>query len=262
VDRGGEDFTSMKNLLSLFDHSGVWSEPFAESGEWNVIQWDIKLSEFMDIHSIDSAETALDLFEHVNGIIGGPPCTDFTKSGAQYWSAKDSDGRTWKSVQVVNQFMKLVDLFRPTDPDYDDVFFWCLENPAGRIQKLIPELETISGHKGYFFHPYEFAHWGDLCIKDIGRLDSIRSKNGKDVTKFQSEFVMQSGAYKKQTGLWGEFNRNMEKRPIEPVRVCAQGSPIQRTGGKSDKTKEDRSVTPIGFARAFYEANKDHRIII
>jgi len=42
---------------------------------------------------------------------------------------------------------------------------------------------------------------------------------------------------------------------VAPVRVCSQGSRVQRLGGKSDKTKELRSMTPMGFARAFYAAN-------
>jgi hypothetical protein len=31
---------------------------------------------------------------------------------------------------------------------------------------------------------------------------------------------------------------------------------IMRRGGKSERTKEIRSMTPKGFAKAFYEANK------
>ncbi len=74
----------MKTLLSLFDYSGTWSEPFAQGG-WNVINWDIKLSELMDINHIDLVETALDLFEDVDGILAAAPCTDFAGCGAQYW---------------------------------------------------------------------------------------------------------------------------------------------------------------------------------
>jgi hypothetical protein len=242
----------MKTLLSLFDYSGAWSEPFAAAG-WNVIQWDIKLGEFMDINLIDSAETALELFENVDGILAAVPCTDFTKSGAQYWKAKDEDGRTWSSLQLVKQVEKLVDLFRPTDPDYDGGFFWAVENPVGRIAKLAPGLG-----KGYFFHPYEFAGYMDLSAKDLQRLDKIRAKNGIGVTAAEARFIERTNAYKKQTGLWGEFNRELIKRPVDPVRACAQGGPTQRFGGKSDKAKEDRSYTPLGFARAFYEANKDY----
>ena len=62
-------------------------------------------------------------------------------------------------------------------------------------------------------------------------------------------------AYTKKTGLWGNFNRDLPRNDVAPVRVCNQGSWIQRLGGKSDKTKELRSMTPMGFARAFYAAN-------
>ena len=61
-------------------------------------------------------------------------------------------------------------------------------------------------------------------------------------------------AYTKRTLLWGEFTLP-QKTPVEPVRVCSQGSWIQKLGGKSARTKMLRSMTPAGFARAFFEAN-------
>lgn len=62
-------------------------------------------------------------------------------------------------------------------------------------------------------------------------------------------------AYTKRTYLWGEFNLP-EKNPVEPVRANSQGSWLQSLGGNSAKTKELRSVTPQGFATAFFEANR------
>lgn len=61
-------------------------------------------------------------------------------------------------------------------------------------------------------------------------------------------------AYTKKTCLWGEFEIPA-RTPVEPVRVSAQGSWLMRLGGKSERTKELRSATPLGFARAFFEAN-------
>jgi hypothetical protein len=60
--------------------------------------------------------------------------------------------------------------------------------------------------------------------------------------------------YTKKTVLWGRFNRPKLK-PVEPVRSCNQGSWIQKLGGKSRRTKDLRSVTPSGFAQAFFESN-------
>ena len=59
--------------------------------------------------------------------------------------------------------------------------------------------------------------------------------------------------YKKKTLLWGDFNTRLIKNPVEPVIP----SPLhQNYGGKSAKTKEARSITPAGFAKAFFEANR------
>lgn len=242
----------MKTLLSVFDYSGQWSQPYEDAG-WNVFRWDIKIDEFMDINNIDLAETALDLFEDVDGILAALPCTDFAGSGAQYWPQKDADGRTQKSIELFNRVECLVDLFTPTDPDYYDeggTFFWSLENPVGRLNKLFPYLE-----KPYYFNPCDFAGYLNLSDSDHNELDRIRRKDGENVTREEIEFVMKCEAYTKKTGLWGDFNRKLIKMPIEPVRVCKQGSPVQTFGGKSDQTKEARSYTPRGFSEAFFQAN-------
>lgn len=57
--------------------------------------------------------------------------------------------------------------------------------------------------------------------------------------------------YTKKTLLWGKFNLPV-KTPVEPT----EGSKMHLLyGGKSDKTKTLRSATPMGFARAFKDAN-------
>lgn len=58
--------------------------------------------------------------------------------------------------------------------------------------------------------------------------------------------------YTKRTLLWGEF-REPEKKWLYPV----DGTKLNLMyGGKSDRTKEMRSITPQGFAQAFYKANQ------
>lgn len=44
--------------------------------------------------------------------------------------------------------------------------------------------------------------------------------------------------------------------PKKDIDGRKQGSYIQLWGGKSERTKELRSVTPSGFSKAFYESNK------
>lgn len=242
----------MKTLLSLFDYSGQWSDPFAANG-WNVIQWDIKLSEFMDINLITDAEVALELFEDVNGIIAGAPCTDFAVSGAWKWAEKDADGRTAASIELVRQVQRLANLFTPTDEEYSDVWFWAVENPVGRIGQLCG-LEDP-----YWFQPWEFAGNVAMSEADTRKLMVIGETPLEQINRQDAMLVMQSNRYTKKTGLWGDFNRELKKHPLAPIRCCSQGSPLQKLGGKSDRTKEIRSLTPVGFAQAFYEANHQYR---
>lgn len=56
--------------------------------------------------------------------------------------------------------------------------------------------------------------------------------------------------YTKKTCLWGRFNEPV-KSPVDPV----EGSKMHRLP-PSDDRQELRSMTPPGFARAFFEANR------
>lgn len=100
--------------------------------------------------------------------------------------------------------------------------WWAMENPVGRLNVLIPELAKWGP---WYFNPCDY---GD--------------------------------PYTKRTGLWGNFVPPLPlfiggDQSVKPVRVCSQGSWVQRLGGKSEKTKRLRSDTPMGFARAFFVAN-------
>ena len=184
-------------LLSLFDYSGNWPYYYKEAG-WDVYQVDIK-------HDVDILELVIeDLPEYVSGILAAPPCTDFAGSGAQYWKAKDEDGRTDASLKLIDKTLEIISW-------YPDLQFWALENPVGRLQKLRPQLG-----KPWYFQSYWY---GD--------------------------------PYTKKTGLWGNFNKDLPRNDVEPD----PNSWVMKLGGKSEKTKELRSMTPLGFAKAFYLAN-------
>jgi hypothetical protein len=95
--------------------------------------------------------------------------------------------------------------------------FWAIENPIGRLNTVVPEL----AHFGpWYFEPFWY---GD--------------------------------PWSKKTGLWGLFKKPKPGNVVKPLRFSEQGSWTQLLGGKSEKTKELRSITPPGFARAFYKAN-------
>lgn len=61
--------------------------------------------------------------------------------------------------------------------------------------------------------------------------------------------------YTKKTLLWGRFNGDLPIAPVEPT----EGSKMHRLyGGKSQATKNARSVTPEGFSYGFFMANNAH----
>lgn len=66
--------------------------------------------------------------------------------------------------------------------------------------------------------------------------------------------------YTKKTLLWGRFNGDLPVAPVEPT----EGSKMHKLyGGKSQATKNARSVTPEGFSYAFFMANNavDHPVM-
>lgn len=55
----------------------------------------------------------------------------------------------------------------------------------------------------------------------------------------------------KRTALWGDFTPPPPSNPVPATEFFGW----RNLGGKSERTKELRSATPMGFARAFFEAN-------
>lgn len=232
----------MKTIISICDFSGEWAKPFVDKGYLVILvdpkhprgedgsRWSFKKG--MHCYSGTAADVCHDpdgwlcsfavnevfTAPEVKGLLLAPVCTHFTVSGAQYWPAKDADGRTAEGLKLVDECLFLVDAWEET------LDFWALENPVGRLPKLRPEL----GKPKMYFNPHEYAGWADDPEQD---------------------------RYTKKTCLWGVFNADLEKKDRPPIRVCSQGSWIQKLGGDSERTKELRSMTPQGFSRAFCEAN-------
>ena len=207
-----------KILISLFDYTGNWSKPYRENG-WEVCQVDIKHG--VDIMTWEPRNLLqLAVKGYVPGKIGllaAIPCTDYAVSGARHFAAKDVDGRTEASQKLVARTKEIIDFFENTEL----LDFWAVENPRSRIHTLNPWL----GKPRLKFNPCDYAGYDP---------------------------VPDNSRYNKDTWLWGNF-KLPEKRYLEPLQKEYPG--FTKLGGKSEKTKELRSVTPLGFSYAFYETN-------
>lgn len=147
-----------KIILDLCGGTGAWSRPYTEAG--------------YDVRNITLPEYNVRTYnppDNVYGILAAPPCDDFSGSGARWWKDKDFRGSTEQSVEVVRHCLRIICVSHPV--------FWVLENPVGRISRLVPEL----GHWVMCFQPCDF---GDR--------------------------------YTKKTCLWGEFH-NPVKKPCLPL---------------------------------------------
>lgn len=209
-------------LISLFDYTGNASRPYKEAG-WEVIQVDLQ-------HGVDIMEWYyqgwfngnfdLDALNSIGlqvGIIAMIPCTDYALSGAKHFAKKDADGTTAKSQALVAKTKEIIDYFKSKGV----LKFWQIENPMSRIHKL----NTWMGSPKLKFNPCDYA--------------------GYDPKPGNSR-------YNKRTWLWGLFNTPTPKY-IPPIEKQNPG--WKQYGGKSLKTKNARSITPLGFSYAFFEAN-------
>mgnify|MGYP003605835142 CR=1 FL=1 len=121
-----------KIVLSLFDLTGAWSDPWVEAG-YQVYRFDIQDDAIMGDVNNFSTEFFNDWFGSFEGndvyaILAACPCTDFASSGARHFAAKDADGRTIASVKLVHQALAAIEYFKPA--------VWAIENPVGRIENL------------------------------------------------------------------------------------------------------------------------------
>lgn len=205
-----------KTLISLFDYTGNWSRPYRENG-WNVVQVDIQHGDDVRHFNIYPYLKNNGCLVQDFGLLIAQPCTDYALSGAAHFKAKDLDGRTAESQKLVAASKRLIDFLGNNKL----LRFWALENPMSRIHKLNPWLESPK----LKFNPCDYA--------------------GYDPDP-------EASRYNKYTWLWGKFNIP-EKKRLEPLQKEFHGH--LKYGGKSLKTKNARSITPLGFAYAFYSAN-------
>lgn len=206
----------MNLLISLYDRTGNWSRPYLEAG-WKVIQVDIQRG--ADILKWDYHMAYME-FMRDHGRHG-----KIIILTAQPCDRYALCGNKHKAEKILNgEFAEAQKLVAKTKEiiDYFNPFAWVLENPKTDIHKKNPWI----GQKAKFvFHPTDFAEYDP-------NPDNSR--------------------YNKETWLFGKFNDPIPKR-LEPFTKENPG--WRDLGGKSLETKNARSITPLGFAFAFYEAN-------
>lgn len=220
-------------ILDLCGGTGGWSAPYREAG-YRVVIVDpladshpdnlvMTVQEFRDRWQLFGLYA--DVFVNLRGVLAAPPCTEFAGSGARWWAKKAevNPGYLAEAVEIVSACLDIIEdachFCGPRRPWY------ALENPVGRLRKAVGELDGREvGEPRLIFNPCDYGGWLDPA----------------------------GDSYTKKTCIWGQFNIP-EKRPV-PISHEKGSSPIHRAPPSADRWRF-RSVTPRGFANAFFAAN-------
>lgn len=208
----------MKVLIDLFDFSGNAAQPYKENG-WLIKQVEIKHGE--DILTWDYKKWFGELYasnkiEKV-GILAAIPCTAYALSGNRHKKSEARKAIFRYSQKIVAKTKEIIDYFE----SLGILIFWQVENPSSDI--------------------HTHNKWLDKPIQKFNPCDFA----GYDP-------IPENSRYNKQTWFWGKFNKMPLKR-MEPLTRYHMG--YTNLGGKSERTKELRSITPLGVCYAFYKSN-------
>ena len=118
-------------VLDLCGGTGSWSAPYRDAG--------------YEVVTVTLPEMDVRRFEYpgpVHGILAAPPCDHFSVSGAQYWPAKDADGRTMDALSIADACARIILVCQPK--------WWAIENPIGRLKRWFgpPSSCFIRGNLG------------------------------------------------------------------------------------------------------------------
>ena len=217
-------------IISLFDYTGLFVNPWLDAG-YTAIIVDLQHENWVcqDVENHNLYRIGMDLREgwkmpipdNVVFIAGFPPCTHTAVSGARHFISKG-----------VRALSLSLDLFATTKELAETVGCpFLIEHPVSTIK-------SYAGKCNYSFNPYEY---GGYLPKD-------------DVHPKYPEYIKARDAYPKTTQLW--TGNGFVMPPKKPVHIDAGNSTqYLKLGGKSQKTKNIRSATPRGFAKAVFMYN-------
>lgn len=223
-----------KVAVSLYDESGNMLRDWAEAG-YECYAFDLlNTGKVEQIGPGSITYVKADLFDPAfrdyikqlqpSILFGFPPCTDLAVSGARHFESKlkadpDCHVKAMRLVKLVPELGN--ELGIP----------WMFENPVSIISKLWRT-------PNFKFHPHQY---GGYLPED-------------DEHPRWPEYIEARDAYSKLTCIW--CGNGFKKPPMRGVEY-QKGYSLQHTqlGGKSAKTKQIRSETPRGFARAVFLAN-------
>ena len=205
-----------KIILDLCGGTGSWSKYYKDNG------YDVRVITLPDYNVLTYEPP-----KNVYGILAAPPCTMFSiarndKTAKQPRNLKDG-------MEIVNACLRIIHTCLYENYRVGQgLRFWALENPASGY------LKRFLGKPAMIFEPYEY---GDPYTKKTALWGEFKEPKKNIVSKMENV-----------RGNFTKYNKDYELLKQIPEGYC------KKTG--LDKRTVRRSMTPLGFAKAFYEANK------
>jgi hypothetical protein len=229
-------------VLSLYDFTGEALKPWAEAG-YTCHAFDIQHDEAgwvdrfdgggsirfhkADLHNYGNIVALKEAFEDVNVVFGMafPVCTDMAVSGAAHFKRK-AEADPLFQIKAVSHAMRCGELFDALGVPY------FVENP-------VSVLATKWRKPDHSFHPYEYGEY-------LSDAEAVHPR--------WPDYIADRDAYTKKTCLWTGNGFRMPTK-IPTCKPTGYSTQHLKLGGKSQRTKDIRSATPRGFAKAVYEFN-------
>lgn len=156
--------------------------------------------------------------EMVYGILAAPPCTMFSRARTTAKTPRDFRGAT----EIVGACLRII-----WESQYENRFdlkFWAMENPAGHLKRFM-------GAPAFKFHPYDF---GDRHSKETWIWGMFNEPKKKPIHLNELELLQSRNNTRPLPQIPSEYKRDEHMKPVQ-IR---------------------RSITPQGFAQAFFKANQ------
>ena len=235
-------------VISLYDFTGEALKPWAEAG-YDCYAFDIQHSKenvntdtfvgskgcityrHADLHDHNTLNAIHSEFSDKPVVFGMafPVCTDMAVSGAAHFKRKAEANPSFQD-EAVSYAVWCARLFNSLHVPY------FVENP-------VSVLATKWRKPDHRFHPYEYG----------GYIPDEEAEHPR-----WPEYIADRDAYTKKTCLWTGGGFVMPtKVSVDPEKYHGNGysTAMMKLGGKSQRTKDIRSTTPRGFAKAVYEYN-------
>lgn len=221
-----------KIILDLCAGTGSWSRPYKDAG------YDVRLITLpnYDVRTYIPPD-------NVYGILAAPPCTMFSLARTKAKKPRDLK----EGMEIVRACLNIIwscmEIQQETRYKKLPLKFWALENPNGMLKYFL-------GKPAFEFDPYDFGDqyqkhthlWG--WFNEPRKSPVELTKKQKELHKTNSQPLSVLKPYKSlNPKLQKKFDR-LASREIAPEMF-----------GKLTR-QERRAITPQGFARAFFKANR------